>query len=87
MAFLICSNLDAYVFAKIKQKFLKRENKFKLDTSLNQYIWLRSSIPDIMDLTLDSIIFVTLTFYGAHGNNATHSREVSGAESDKKKRS
>jgi uncharacterized PurR-regulated membrane protein YhhQ (DUF165 family) len=31
---------------------------------LNPYVWLRSSVSDILDLTLDSIIFVTLAFYG-----------------------
>jgi uncharacterized integral membrane protein (TIGR00697 family) len=64
ISFLICSNLDALVFAGLKQKFLHRENKFKLDTSLNPYVWLRSSVSDILDLTLDSVIFVTLAFYG-----------------------
>ncbi len=64
ISFLICSNLDAYVFAKLKQKFIKREKKFRLDTSLNPYVWLRSSISDIVDLTLDSVIFVTFAFYG-----------------------
>jgi len=64
ISFLICSNLDAFVFAKLKQKFLKKERKFKLDTSLNPYVWLRSSVSDVIDLTLDSIIFVTLAFYG-----------------------
>jgi uncharacterized integral membrane protein (TIGR00697 family) len=64
IAFLICSNLDAFIFAELKQRFLHKENKFKLDTSLNPYIWLRSSVSDILDLTLDSVIFVTLAFYG-----------------------
>jgi len=63
-AFLICSNLDAFVFAKLKQKFLKKENKFKYDTSINPYVWLRSSVSDALDLTLDSVIFVILAFYG-----------------------
>lgn len=64
ISFLICSNLDAYVFAKLKQRFLGRERAFKLDASLNPYVWLRSSVSDIVDLTLDSVIFVTLAFYG-----------------------
>jgi len=64
VSFLICSNLDAYVFAKLKQKFLGREMAFKLDDSLNPYIWLRSSVSDVVDLTLDSVIFVSLAFYG-----------------------
>jgi len=64
ISFLICSNLDAYVFAGLKKKFLRKEEEFELDTSLNPYVWLRSSISDALDLTLDSIIFVTLAFYG-----------------------
>ncbi|MEM1990904.1 MAG: queuosine precursor transporter [Nitrososphaerota archaeon] len=64
ISFLICSNLDAFIFSNLKQKFLKREYKFKHDTLLNPYVWLRSSISDILDLTLDSVIFVTLAFYG-----------------------
>ncbi|MEM4591734.1 MAG: queuosine precursor transporter [Nitrososphaerota archaeon] len=64
ISFLICSNLDALVFAKLKQKFMSREREFKHDTSLNPYVWLRSSVSDVVDLTLDSVIFVTLAFYG-----------------------
>jgi len=64
ISFLVCSNLDALVFAKIKRRFLKNEMKFKYDTSLNPYVWLRSSVSDILDLSLDSIIFVSLAFYG-----------------------
>ena len=64
VAFLVCSNLDALVFAKLKQRFLGREVAFKHDPTLNPYVWLRSSVSDIVDLTLDSIIFVTLAFYG-----------------------
>jgi queuosine precursor transporter len=64
VSFLICSNLDALVFDKLKKKFLVRENQFKYDTSINPYIWLRASVSDALDLTLDSLIFVTLAFYG-----------------------
>lgn len=64
ISFLICSNIDAIVFSTLKSKFIDRENKFKHDTSINPYIWLRSSVSDIVDLTLDSVIFVTLAFYG-----------------------
>jgi uncharacterized integral membrane protein (TIGR00697 family) len=64
LSFLICSNLDAFVFSKLKQKFMKKELDYKHDTSLNPYVWLRSSVSDIIDLTLDSVIFVTLAFYG-----------------------
>lgn len=64
ISFLICSNLDAYVFDALKRRFLTKDLSFKLDTSLNPYVWLRSSVSDILDLTLDSVIFVTLAFYG-----------------------
>jgi len=64
IAFLICQNLDAFVFAKIKQRFLKQENSFKYSSWLNPFVWLRSTVSDALDLTLDSIIFVTLAFYG-----------------------
>jgi len=51
IAFLVCQNLDAYVFAWLKQRYEGR-------------IWLRSITSDVLDLTLDSVIFVTLAFYG-----------------------
>jgi uncharacterized integral membrane protein (TIGR00697 family) len=51
VAFLICQNLDAYIFAWLKKKYESRA-------------LLRSITSDLMDLTLDSIIFVTLAFYG-----------------------
>jgi len=64
ITFLIASNLDAIVFARLKEIFRERESKFKYDVSLNPYIWLRSSVSDLLSLNLDSIIFVTLAFYG-----------------------
>jgi hypothetical protein len=64
VAFIVCSNLDALVFDKLKKRFLDGETKFKYDTSINPYIWLRSGVSDALDLTLDSAIFVTLAFYG-----------------------
>ncbi|MEM3437532.1 MAG: queuosine precursor transporter [Nitrososphaerales archaeon] len=51
IAFLICQNLDAYVFAILKKRYEKR-------------VVLRSITSDLLDLTLDSIIFVTIAFYG-----------------------
>lgn len=51
IAFLISQNLDAYVFAWLKKKYEKN-------------ILLRSIASDVLDLTLDSLIFVTLAFYG-----------------------
>jgi uncharacterized integral membrane protein (TIGR00697 family) len=64
ISFLICSNLDAYVFARLKQRFLRKELDFKQNGMLNPYVWLRSSVSDSLSLTLDSIIFVTLAFIG-----------------------
>ncbi|MDI6886041.1 MAG: queuosine precursor transporter [archaeon] len=64
IAFIISSNLDAFIFAKLKEKFHIKENKFRYDISVNPYVWLRSSVSDAMDLTLDSMIFVTLAFFG-----------------------
>jgi len=51
VAFLICQNLDAYVFSALKKKFESR-------------VLLRSISSDIIDLTFDSIIFITFAFYG-----------------------
>ncbi len=51
ISFLISQNLDAYVFAWLKKRHEKN-------------ILLRSIASDILDLTLDSLIFVTLAFYG-----------------------
>jgi len=64
LSFLVCSNLDAWVFASLKKRFAKREKNFKHDTMLNPYIWLRSGASDIINLTLDSLIFVFVAFYG-----------------------
>lgn len=63
-AFLICSNLDALIFDKLKRAFAESEIAFKRDWTLNPYVWLRSTLSDAANLTLDSIIFVTLAFYG-----------------------
>ncbi|RLG56044.1 MAG: VUT family protein [Candidatus Hydrothermarchaeota archaeon] len=51
VSFLICQNLDAYVFAELKRRFEEK-------------IVLRSVASDVLDLTLDSIIFIALAFYG-----------------------
>lgn len=64
VSFLVCTNLDAWVFARIKQRYLNRENNFRHHTMLNPYVWLRSSVSDALDLTLDSVIFVTIAFWG-----------------------
>jgi uncharacterized integral membrane protein (TIGR00697 family) len=51
IAFLITQNIDAWIFAKIKERFPKQ-------------VLLRSMTSDMADLTLDSIIFVPLAFFG-----------------------
>lgn len=51
VAFLICQNLDAYVFDWLKKRYEKN-------------ILLRSVTSDVLDLTLDSVIFITLAFGG-----------------------
>ncbi|MCL2141727.1 MAG: queuosine precursor transporter, partial [Methanimicrococcus sp.] len=63
IAFLICSLLDAYMFAYIKRKFKPKELAFKGNTFLNPYIWLRSLVTDAFSLALDSIIFIIIAFY------------------------
>lgn len=64
IAFLICSNVDAFVFARIKQHFLPREQAFRHSTLVNPWVWLRSSASDAISLTLDSVIFVVIAFIG-----------------------
>lgn len=51
ISFLICQNIDAYIFAWLKNRY---EN----------IPILRSVASDAVDLSLDSIIFVTIAFYG-----------------------
>ena len=64
ITFLICANLDAFVFAKLKQRFLEREFAFRHGTMANPWVWLRSSVSDAVNLSLDSVIFVTIAFAG-----------------------
>ncbi len=51
ISFLICQNIDAYIFAWLKKSYEKN-------------ILLRSVVSDVLDLTLDSLVFVTLAFAG-----------------------
>lgn len=51
ISFLITNNIDAVIFAKLKERY---EDK----------VLLRSVASDVADLTLDSLIFVPLAFYG-----------------------
>jgi queuosine precursor transporter len=64
VAFLICSMIDACIFARLKERYLKREQAFRHHTMLNPYIWLRSTASDAVSLTLDSAIFVTIAIIG-----------------------
>ena len=64
IAFLICSNVDAFVFSRLKERFLARELAFRGSTLVNPWVWLRSSASDAISLTLDSFIFVTIAFLG-----------------------
>ncbi len=51
VSFLVMQNLDVYVFSWLKKKYPKN-------------IVLRSVGSDVANLTLDSIVFVSLAFYG-----------------------
>ena len=52
VAFLVCQNLDCYVFDRLKRAYPDR-------------IVLRSVVSDVADLTLDSVIFVSIAFFSA----------------------
>ncbi|HDR73079.1 MAG TPA: VUT family protein [Methanoculleus sp.] len=64
VAFLITANLDAWIFASLKDRFLRREEAFADSALVNPYVWLRTTVSDAANLTLDSVIFVTLAFFG-----------------------
>lgn len=64
VAFLICSNVDAFVFDRIKKHFLEKEKAYRRSTLTNPWVWLRSSASDAISLTLDSVIFVIVAFAG-----------------------
>jgi hypothetical protein len=64
IAFLICSNVDAFVFDRIKKHFLDKEKAYPRSTLTNPWVWLRSSASDAISLTLDSVIFVVVAFAG-----------------------
>ena len=64
IAFLICSNVDAFIFDRLKKKFIAREKAYPHGTMTNPWVWLRSSASDAVSLTLDSVIFVIIAFAG-----------------------
>ncbi|MEO0102259.1 MAG: queuosine precursor transporter [candidate division WOR-3 bacterium] len=52
IAFLLSQNFDAFLY-----DFLRRLTKEKM-------LWLRNVVSDVLSLTLDSFLFITLAFYG-----------------------
>ncbi len=52
IAFLVSENLDAWLYAKLKA-FTK-----------GRHLWIRNVFSDIPSLGIDSVIFITLAFYG-----------------------
>jgi uncharacterized integral membrane protein (TIGR00697 family) len=52
IAFLISENIDAYIFA-----WLKKLTKGK-------YLWMRNVFSSIPSMALDTVLFVTIAFYG-----------------------
>ena len=51
VSFLICENLDAVIFDSLKTRFPKR-------------LVLRSTLSNVTNLTLDSVIFISIAFAG-----------------------
>lgn len=52
IAFLISENLDAYIFDYFKSK------------TNGKYLWMRNAFSSIPSMLVDSILFVTIAFYG-----------------------
>lgn len=52
VAFLVSENLDAILYAKIR------------NLTKGRYLWIRNIFSDIPSLAIDSLIFVTIAFYG-----------------------
>lgn len=52
IAFLISENIDAYLFAWFK------------NLTKGKYLWMRNAFSSIPSMALDSILFVTIAFYG-----------------------
>lgn len=52
IAFLVSENLDALLYAKLKT------------LTKGRHLWIRNVFSDIPSLGIDSVIFVTLAFYG-----------------------
>jgi len=52
IAFLISENADAYIFSWFKKK------------TNGKYLWMRNAFSSIPSMALDTVIFVTIAFYG-----------------------
>ena len=52
VSFLICENLDAYIFSWFKK------------ITKGKHLWMRNAFSSLPTMALDSVIFVTLAFYG-----------------------
>lgn len=52
VAFLVSENLDAYLYDRLR------------NLTKGKHLWVRNVFSDIPSLTIDSIIFVSLAFYG-----------------------
>jgi uncharacterized integral membrane protein (TIGR00697 family) len=53
IAFLISENIDAYIFSWFKRK------------TNGKYLWMRNAFSSIPSMAVDSILFVTIAFYGS----------------------
>lgn len=60
VAFLISSNLDAWIFAALKEKLAR----FEVLSWKSWPVWFRVTFSDLADLTVDSLVFVPLAFIG-----------------------
>jgi queuosine precursor transporter len=52
VAFLVSENLDAYLFAWFK------------NLTKGRYLWMRNAFSSLPSMVVDSVLFVTLAFYG-----------------------
>ena len=52
IAFIISQNLDAFLYAKLR------------GLTNGRHLWIRNVIGDIISLAVDSVIFITLAFWG-----------------------
>lgn len=58
IAFLISETFDAWIYDKLRDLVRNKSEKWW------KYLWVRNVFSDILSLGIDSIIFVTIAFYG-----------------------